>query len=172
MKKLIPKVELTAFIFFICIAVLLEIVIFQKYFLDSSNASSQQQSSNQLRFQSNSPINISGVDFSEQLKTLIIALQKECHFCTSSVPFYKRLIKSAQDKNIKLVAALPDDPEVGRTYLNKIGLTNLEVKQSSLSNLRVRGTPTLILTNEKGEITNQWVGKLNSEKEDEVIKSL
>ena len=90
------------------------------------------------------------MDFSEQLKTLIIALQKEYHFCTSSVPFYKRLIKSAQDKNIKLVAALPDDPEVGRTYLNKIGLTNLEVKQSSLSNLRVRGTPTLILTNEKG----------------------
>jgi hypothetical protein len=33
-------------------------------------------------------------------------------------------------------------------------------------------TPTLILTNEKGEITHFWVGMLPAEKENEVISRL
>ena len=57
-------------------------------------------------------------------------------------------------------------------YLNELGLTNLEVKRSSLDNIQVSGTPTLILTNEKGEITDYWVGKLTPDRETEVINKL
>lgn len=172
MEKISPKFELVAFVFVTSVAVLLEIVIIQKYFLDPKTASNQQQYSNQLQIQSGAQIKIPGVDLSSYPKTLIIALQKGCHFCTSSAPFYKSLIENVQDKNIKLVAVLPDSPEEARDYLDKMGLTSLEIKQFSFSNLRVRGTPTLILINAKGEVTNSWVGKLNSIKEEEVIKSL
>jgi len=36
----------------------------------------------------------------------------------------------------------------------------------------VDGTPTLLLVNEKGEISNSWVGKIPKEKEKEVISQL
>ncbi len=63
------------------------------------------------------------------------------------------------------------DPD-SKAHLNELGLTNLEVKRSPLENIQVSGTPTLILTNEKGEIMDFWVGKLTPDKEAEVINKL
>lgn len=97
---------------------------------------------------------------------MILALQAGCHYCTESVPFYKRLIEIAKDKNIKLVAVFPSAIEQSTNYLEELGVNNMEIKQSTLGSLQVRVTPTLILTNEKGEVMNSWIGKLSSEKED------
>ncbi len=71
-----------------------------------------------------------------------------------------------------MVAVLPTDIEKSRTHLEKLGLTNLDVRQASLDSIQVDGTPTLLLVNDKGEITNYWVGKLPANKEAEVINKL
>lgn len=120
----------------------------------------------------NKQITLPDVNWSEQSKTLIIALQTSCGFCNESAPFYKHLIESVKSKNIKLVAVIPTDIKESRTHLDKLGLTNLDVKQASLESIQVDGTPTLILVNDKGEITNYWVGKLPPDKESEVINKL
>ena len=169
MSKLYRKVELTANIFVIVVALLVGGVIVNKYFLDKPTDSDEPA---RLQPTIGSKINLAGVNWANQSKTLILALKKGCRFCTESAPFYERLINHAQNKNIKLVAVLPGDKEESAAYLNELGLTNLEVKQSTLINLQVAGTPTLILTNEKGEITNFWVGKLPPDKEVEVISHL
>lgn len=57
-------------------------------------------------------------------------------------------------------------------YLSEIGIANLDVKQLPLNTLQIGGTPTLILTNDKGEVTDYWVGKLSPEKESEVFNKL
>jgi hypothetical protein len=95
-----------------------------------------------------------------------------CHFCSESAPFYKRIIESVKDKNINLVAAFPTGSEESAAYLRELGLNNMEVRRSPLNNLQVSGTPTLILTNDKGEVTDFWVGKLTPDKETEVINKL
>ncbi|MDQ3750112.1 MAG: hypothetical protein M3367_14050 [Acidobacteriota bacterium] len=56
--------------------------------------------------------------------------------------------------------------------MNKLKLNDLDVKQASLDSLQVDGTPTLLLVNDKGEITNSWIGKLPPNKEAEVINKL
>lgn len=117
-------------------------------------------------------MNLSDVDWADQPKTLILALQTNCHFCNESAPFYKRLVESIRNKNVKLVAVFPGNIEESKAHLNELGLTNLEVKQSPLANMQVSGTPTLILTNDKGEVINVWVGKLSPDKETEVISKL
>lgn len=174
MNKLTQKVELVTNLLIIVVAILLGITLVQRYLTTSSanSLSPQQQTANQLPQKSNSLLEISGVNFSEKPKTLVLALQSGCYFCTESAPFYKRLIQIAKDKNIKLVAVFPTSVEESTTYLNKLGITDLEVKQSPLVRLQVRGTPTLILTNEKGEVMNSWVGKLKTGKEDEVLSNL
>jgi thioredoxin-related protein len=167
MSKVNQKVELTANILIIVVAVLLVGVIVQKYFFGSSS-----NAPTRLQPTVGSKLNVPEVDLSTQPKTLVLVLQKDCKYCTESADFYKRLLENTQNKNIKLVAVLPGKVEESKTYLNGLGINNLEVKQSSLDNLQTSGTPTLILTNNKGEVTNFWIGKLPADKEEEVIGQL
>lgn len=44
-----------------------------------------------------------------------------------------------------------------------------EVRQAGLDALGVRGTPTLLLINDKGVVIKSWVGRLPIDKEGEVI---
>ena len=112
------------------------------------------------------------INWLDQPKTLIVALQASCRFCNESAPFYKRLIENTKNKNIKLVAVLPTDLEESKAHLNKFGLSELEVRQASLDSIQVEGTPTLLLVNSKGEVTDYWVGKLPPHKETEVLNKL
>jgi len=165
MSNFKQKIELIANILIIVVAVMLGGLIVQKYLL----APKQPE---QIQPTVGAKINLPEVDFSAQPKNLILVLQKGCHFCTESAPFYKRLQESAPNKNVKLIAVLPGNPEESAAYLNQLGIDNLEIKQSPMNNLQTSGTPTLILTNDKGEITHFWVGKLTAEKEDEVFSRL
>lgn len=117
-------------------------------------------------------LNIKEIDFSVRSKTLILALQTGCHFCNESSPFYERVVEETKSKNIQIIAVLPTNVEESKTHLNQLGLMKIQVKQLPLSTIQVSGTPTLILTNENGKITNFWVGKLSPEKEKEVLNNL
>ena len=169
MSKVSQKIELTANILIIVVALLLGGVLIKKYFFDPPVVSNQPP---RVEPKIGSVMNVPDVNWSQQPKTLILALQSSCHFCNESAPFYKRVIESVKDKNVKLIAVFPTAVEESAAHLQKLGLSNMEVKQSSLGSLQVSGTPTLILTNDKGEVTNYWVGKLTPDKETEVINKL
>jgi len=169
MSKLGQKAELAASILTIVAAVLLIGVIVQKYFFSTTAVNQKARMQPDI----GSKLNVSDVNFSSQPKTLVLALQTGCHFCNESASFYKRIIENTQNKNVKLIAVLPTSIEKSKAHLNELGLTNLEVRRSPLDSIQVSGTPTtLILMNEKGEITDYWVGKLPSDKETEVINKL
>lgn len=170
MNKAFHKIELAAHISIIVIAILLVGDTAHKYFFAAPTAATNQPP--RLEPKIGSVMNAPDVNWSQQPKTLILALQAGCHFCNSSAPFYKRIIESVKDKNIKLVAVFPTPVEESAAHLQKLRLDGMEVKQSSLKSLQVSGTPTLILTNDKGEVTNYWVGKLPPDKETEVINKL
>jgi len=160
------KLETAANIAIIVVAILLGAVIIQKYLLPSSSQPERVQPV------IGKQMNLSDVNWASQPKTLVLALSTTCHFCNESAPFYRRLIESVEGKNVQLVAVFPTETEAGRAHLKELGLAALEVKQSSLANMQVSGTPTLILTNDKGEVTNYWLGKLPPDKETEVINRL
>jgi thioredoxin-related protein len=169
MSKLNQKVELAANVLIIVAAVLLVGVIVQRYFFDKSTTANQP-----VRVQPTigKQVNLPDENWSAHPKTVVLALQTTCRYCHESAPFYKRLIESAKGKNIKFVAVFPQAVEESAAHLNQLGLTGLDVKQAPVSQLDASGTPTLILTNEKGEVTNYWVGKLAPDKETEVINKL
>ena len=170
MSKSHGRIELAANILIIVVSLLLAAIVVQKHFFTASPATSDRQ--RQIAPEIGTKVNLPDVAWSQQPKTLILALQAGCRFCNESAPFYKRVIESVKGKNIKLVAVFPTTVEESTAHLNKLGIANIDVRQSTLNNLQVRGTPTLILTNEKGEITNFWVGKLPPDKEAEVIDKL
>lgn len=167
MTKLSQKVEQAANVLIIIAAILLIGFIAKKHIL--SFPATQHE---RIHPTIGSKVNLPDVSFSNQPKTLILALQTGCRFCNESAPFYKHIIESVRGKNLKLVAAFPTSIEESAAHLRDLGLDNVDVRRSPLDVIKVGGTPTLILVNEKGEVTDFWVGKLTPDKETEVIDKL
>jgi hypothetical protein len=68
--------------------------------------------------------------------------------------YFFGLIRQTQDKNVKITALLPQSREEAGKYRNDSGVSDIEIKQSRLDSLKVGGTPTIIVANDKGEISD------------------
>jgi hypothetical protein len=118
-------------------------------------------------------LSLEGAPTSKGERTLVLALQRGCHFCAESAPFYRQLVTDAtEDSGVHLVAALPQASAEGAAYIHELGIAITDVRQASLQQLRMRGTPTLILLGSDGVVQKLWVGKLPAEKEQEVFRSI
>ena len=168
MIKISQKIEVISNVLIIFVALLLIGIVIQRYFFANPNLSEQARVEPTV----GKPINLPDENFAGQPKTVVLALQTTCHFCNESAPFYKRLVEATKNKNIKIVAVFPQSIEEATAHLAQLGVSGVEVKQAPISQLDSSGTPTLILTNQKGTVTNYWVGKLSPDKEMEVINTI
>ncbi len=107
------------------------------------------------------------IDWKQNKQTLILAISSSCHFCTDSAPFYRKIAQSKG--NTRLVAVLPQGLDAGRKYLERLGISVDEVRQSGLDKIGVRGTPTLLLIDNSGFVKESWLGKLSSGDEEKVL---
>jgi thiol-disulfide isomerase/thioredoxin len=169
MSKINQKIELAANVLIVVVALLIIGVIVQRYFFSSPTAANQMPRQQPTVGRK---VNLEKVDFSANPKTVVLALQTTCGYCNESAPFYKRMLAEASGKNIKFIAVFPTPVEDSIKHLEKLGINGFEVKQAPISALEASGTPTIIITNDKGEVTNYWVGKLPADKETEVINQL
>lgn len=165
-SKIYQRVELVTNIAIILVAILLGYFLIQKFFFQ------QKLQQPPVEIVKGTKVSLTDTDWSANRKTLILVLQKDCHFCSESMPFYKKLSEKAKEKGIKLIAVLPNSREESQLYLKENGLEIQEIKQAQLNSINVRGTPTLILVNDKSEVLDSWIGKLPSQKEQEVIDKL
>jgi hypothetical protein len=169
MENLIKKVEVLANIAIILVACLLGIVLIRNHlFTDSSNCVVKAPVENQLS--PGNKLSSPAVDWGKSKQTLVLALSNTCHFCTESASFYQKLAQSKGDA--RLIAVLPQPVEDGQKYLEKLGVSVDEVKQSSLDKLGVSGTPTLLLIDDSGTVKALWVGKLLPEQETAVLDAV
>lgn len=120
-----------------------------------------------------SRIEIAGVGLAGEERALLLVLQKGCHFCTESAPFYRRLASEAAARGgrVKLYAVLPQEAEEGRRYLDELGVHVERVAQAHPGSLQVSGTPTLIML-ERGTVSGVWAGALSPDREAEVLAKL
>jgi thioredoxin-related protein len=167
MKNLQQKLQLTANILIIVVALLIGGVFVKRNFLPGARNSNQPELP-----KIGDKVQLADFDWSKKPKNVLLVLQKGCGFCTSSAGFYKQLIQQTKDSNVKIVAVFPQGKEEAEQYLNELGISGLEIKQSQLDTLLVAGTPTIIVADEKGQITDTWIGRLPPEKETEVLGKL
>lgn len=104
--------------------------------------------------------------------TLVMVLSKDCHFCSASADFYRRLVEETARLRVPVIAALPDEPATSRQYLGALGIAVADVRSISLRSLGVAATPTLVLVDASGAVTRSWVGQLPAEREAEVMRIL
>lgn len=168
MRRNLPRsIEVCANIAIIIVAIAVVTVLVRRYLSPTEAPAPARQASAPAK---GSKIEVDGIDWSQSETTLVLALKKGCRFCTESAAFYQRLAQQAVDrKNVRLLAVFPDSPEEAKQYLDTLKVP-IDIKQSKI--LGVRGTPTLILVDSKGVVQQSWVGRLPSEVEIEVFKSL
>jgi hypothetical protein len=160
------KMETLVNVAIILVALMVCAVLAKQYLLKGSAGSARGPSVG-------SKVELAGVDLTKEDKTLLLVLQKGCHFCKESGPFYQRLAREAVERGsrVKLLAVLPQDVDEGRRYLSDLGVPVERVAQASPGSLDVTGTPTLIML-DRGTVSDVWVGVLPPEREAEVLSKL
>jgi thioredoxin-related protein len=160
------KIEVVANIAIIAVALIIGGVFVKKYLFDNSSHAP-------LKIAAGTKVHLEDVDWAKNGQTLLVVLQKGCHFCAESAPFYQGLTREMEEsKSAKLIAVLPQEVNESQQYLADLKVPISEVKKISPDLLGVSGTPTLILVNSAGAVIDSWTGKLTSDKEIEVLNKL
>jgi hypothetical protein len=111
---------------------------------------------------------IAGLDLTASPRTLVLAIQSSCHFCSESMAFYRELAQR-HGPSVRLVVVAPDDQTAARRYVTDHGFSPDAIVTSDLLALNVGGTPTLMLAGATGVIEHVWMGKLSAAREQEVL---
>lgn len=167
MYRVREKIETTANIAIIIVALLLSITLVKNYLFRPSPSDGSRGGVAQGQSGMGNKVNIARVDWARNGQTLLLILSSSCQYCTESAPFYRRLTKEVTSHTI---AVMPQSILDGQAYLDGLGVTVNEVRQESLTTLGAVGTPTLTLVNDSGVVVGSWVGKLSPEQEDEVLR--
>lgn len=166
MDNIVKKLEIAANCSIVIVAAVVVGVLVKNYLLTNRSESYPEISVG-------TKISLPEVNWGESGQTLLLVSQTGCHFCSDSAPFYQRLVQEAKMRgNVRLVFVLPQPVAEGQKYLNDLGLFVTDIVQAPLRTIRVKGTPTLILVNNSGVVTDLWIGKLPPEKEAEVVSKL
>lgn len=102
-------------------------------------------------------------------RAIVLGISTTCHFCTESAPFYRELVQECAAQHVRTIAVLPESVDEGKGYLANEGISVNDVRQASLSELAISGTPTLLFVDNKGAVKAVWVGKLSPDREHEVL---
>jgi thiol-disulfide isomerase/thioredoxin len=169
MNKLSKRINLVANLVIILVLMLIGIVFAKNYLLFPRS----RHPSRDYRVPAGKRVSLPGIDWGQNGQTLLLVLQKGCPYCAVSAHFYQQLAQEqVANGRVQLVAVLPEKVPESKQYLSDLNVPIDEVRQSELDALGVQGTPTLILVNGKGEVTESWAGKLPPEKETEVLRRI
>ena len=171
MNSLTKKLEVSANIAIILLASLVGVILTKNY-LWPGTAVGAPESRQRSTVEPGAKLSLADVDWARNGQTLILALSKDCRYCTESASFYQQIVSRREGNKLKVIAVLPQDVQSGQGYLNSLGVPVDEVRQASLSSIPVRGTPTLLLVDGKGVVKEVWVGKLPSDKEAQALSKI
>lgn len=185
MKRIFRAVQFLSHIAVILIAFLVGFVVVKQYFLSppaviSSTApkivGNPDQSGDRISPARTTPVGkvipIAGINWTDKKQTVVLYLSTTCRYCNESVPFYQRLVQEKSKKGFEIVAILSQNPEESKNYLKTHDLNVPQVFSTSLASLGVTSTPTILLVNQEGIVSDFWRGKLQPDKEAEVLAKL
>lgn len=109
-------------------------------------------------------------------RSLVVALAPSCELCTESLPFYRELARELDEQGdqVPLIAAL-DSPESLALERDRLGEQDVgfdHLVAADFRQLRLLGTPTVLLVGPDGEVLDLWIGRLDERDQKEVLKAV
>jgi hypothetical protein len=116
---------------------------------------------------------LTGIDYKDSPRTLLVALNSKCIHCNESISFYKRIVESQRQGGSARVIALFSEPEaVVKPYLLQNQLDVIAAPSVDFNTANITATPTLVLVDRNGDILDFWIRKLSQETEQQVMKAI
>lgn len=159
------KIEATANVVFIIIAVLLVGIFVSSRIASSHDTSLQEGEIIQP---------LSDYAWSDYDRTLVLYLSAGCKYCQDSAPFYRRLLELHRDSQSSTnVLAVFSDPVLDVQELLRQKQLDIEYRASvPPSQWKISATPTLLLVSSSGRVLKSWQGQLSSEGEEHVLEMI
>lgn len=121
----------------------------------------------------NRTVSLSGVDFSQSRKTLLLFFQRDCDICTGSLPFYRSLLEEFPvSTSVQFVFITPEAPDIAKRFLNEQGISSVTILEGRQGMLGVTSAPTLILADSDAAVRGYWVGQLTPGRAAEIRNGL
>lgn len=111
---------------------------------------------------------ISGVRFPRQQESLLLALSTSCRYCQASTPFYRELSKKVRGK-VDLIAITPQTQEQMQLWLASDNVVVDQIVSARLDALGIITTPSLLLLDKSGKVTQAWIGSLDEQGQKQVM---
>jgi hypothetical protein len=118
---------------------------------------------------------IAGADYKQAPRTLILALNVDCHYCSKSIPFYNRLAEAQRENEgrFNIVAAFINKEEDRvKSYAQVKHLSVQTIAGVDPDKLNIQMTPTLVLVDGASKVLDSWRGLLQPDGEREVFDAL
>ena len=149
------------------VALILSAVLVRKFFFQPA-----QQTPN-YRLTTNATLRIDGINWADSEQTVLLALSKECKYCSSSAEFYRRLAaRLARQTSTRLLAVFPERESEAEAYLKQLEVPIRELRYVSLSSLGIKNVPTLAILDRNGVVTDMWVGRFSPLEEKDLMARL
>ncbi len=104
--------------------------------------------------------------------TILLVTRSSCHFCSASMPFYRRMTEAARQSGVRVVGATSEELDANRSHLSSNKILAESVVSVEGNHIKASGTPTLILVRRNGQVVNSWVGQLQEAREGEVLNTI
>jgi hypothetical protein len=113
---------------------------------------------------------LQGANFAMARRTLVLYFQSSCRYCTDSMPFYRALRErqAGRRQEVQFLGVAPEPLSIAVNYLRTHQVELDRVFTVQRGELKLRGTPTLLLLNERGQLVKQWRGRLSDALQTEV----
>jgi hypothetical protein len=102
--------------------------------------------------------------------TLLLYARSTCRYCTDSMTFYKSVARDIHGYRFVVVGNEPIADMAA--YLNSHDFHPSQLVRDVANVSQVNGTPTLFLVDHDGKVIAKWLGKLNSDQEQEVLRKV
>lgn len=106
---------------------------------------------------------------------VLLFVSPSCHFCESSLPFYRRLAELARRSKLTVLLAAIDkgQPIDSSEYIAQRRLTDVQpIDAHGLATLHLQATPTVLLYNDAGRVNRAWLGELNDTSQKELESAM
>jgi hypothetical protein len=105
-------------------------------------------------------------------KTVILATDSACRWCTESMGFFRRLVEVAQLAGAQVIGVTNEDTSLNSSYLHQHGVLPERVVSAPANGLRIVATPSIVLVGQAGVVIEAWTGRLDREGEARVFRTI
>jgi rhodanese-related sulfurtransferase len=148
------------------VALVLSALLVRKFFFQPTQNSD-------YKIATNARLSIKGINWADSDRTVLVALSKECKYCSDSAGFYRRLAAGlASQTNTRLLAVFSEKESEAEAYLKQLEIPIRELHYASFSLLGIKSVPTLAILDRNGVVTDMWAGKLSPLREAALMSRL